>query len=204
MCFNENWRYQVILVNNFCLLELIYRWPLATKMSSRRQRSIPSGGRCRQVSLYCVRPMVKWLHQRVKPVARGNWLFADMVNRCWPITHFAHCRDVQFRAQWPSGHITQKWRRYYVKTTSLWRYYVTMTSFWRNNDVIITSCVQGGRLVGWVLYWGCLSNRLKGTMGFVKAHYWLALWRVWNWLNTCRLFQVSKSTTPGCKLLRTL
>ena len=74
-------------------------WPLATKMSSRRQRSIPSGGRCRQVSLYCVRPMVKWLHQRIKPVARGNWLFADMVNRCWPITHFAHCRDVQFRAQ---------------------------------------------------------------------------------------------------------
>ena len=44
-----------------------------------------------------------------------------------------------------SGHITQKWRRYYVKTTSLWRYYVTMTSFWRNNDVIITSCVQGVR-----------------------------------------------------------
>ena len=43
----------------------------------------------------------------------------------------------------PSGHITQNWRRYYVKTTSLWRYYVTMTSFWRNNDVIITSCVQG-------------------------------------------------------------
>ena len=28
------------------------RWPLATKMSSRRQRSIPLGGRYRQVSLY--------------------------------------------------------------------------------------------------------------------------------------------------------
>ena len=27
---------------------------------------------------------------------------------------------------------------------SFWRNYVKMTSFWRNNDVIITSCVQGG------------------------------------------------------------
>ena len=30
------------------------RWPLATYMSSRRQRSIPLGGRYRQVSLYIV------------------------------------------------------------------------------------------------------------------------------------------------------
>ena len=43
----------------------------------------------------------------------------------------------------PNRHITQQWRRYYVKTTSFWRNYVKMTSFCRNNDVIITSCVQG-------------------------------------------------------------
>ena len=41
-----------------------------------------------------------------------------------------------------SWHITEKWRPYYVKTTSFWRNYVKMTSFWRYNDVIITSCVQ--------------------------------------------------------------
>ena len=67
------------------------------------------------------------------------------------------CRTL-FSMSGPSGHITQKWRRYYVKTTSLWRYYVTMTSFWRNNGVIITSCVQGGIVMGllclhlWFIY----------------------------------------------------
>ena len=39
-----------------------------------------------------------------------------------------------------SRHITQKWRRHYVKTTSFWRNNVKMTSFWSYNDVIITPC----------------------------------------------------------------
>ena len=42
MCFNEDWRYQFTPDNNFSLLE----------MGSRRQRSIPLGGRYRQVLLY--------------------------------------------------------------------------------------------------------------------------------------------------------
>ena len=43
---------------------------------------------------------------------------------------------------YPSRHIMQYWRRYYVKTTPFWRNYVQNTSFWRYNDVIITTCVQ--------------------------------------------------------------
>ena len=37
---------------NLLLLTISAFWPLATKMSSRRQRSIQLGGRYRQVSLY--------------------------------------------------------------------------------------------------------------------------------------------------------
>ena len=51
--------------------------------------------------------------------------------------------------QEPSKHITQPWRRYYVKTAS---FYVKMTSFWRNDDVFITSCIQGEGT--------CVKNRL--------------------------------------------
>ena len=53
MCFTEDWRYKFTLANHISAFWSSSRWPLATLMSSRRQRSIPLGGRYRQVSLYC-------------------------------------------------------------------------------------------------------------------------------------------------------
>ena len=64
-----------------------------------------------------------------------------------------------------SGHTTQLWRRYYVKTTSFWRNYVKMTSFWRYNDVIITSCVQ------WAVAW-----RTAWYMWLPWSHYLNICW----------------------------
>ena len=70
----------------------------------------------------------------------------------------------------PSRQITQKWRRYYVKTMSFWCKYVKMTSSWHNNDVIITSWVQGENVDLW--------DRHK-----IKTLWSLDCWRCWGRLS---------------------
>ena len=55
------------------------RWPLATYMSSRRQRSIPLGGRYRQVSLICL-----YMSSPYYSIGLIQWPPADVV---WALIH---------------------------------------------------------------------------------------------------------------------
>ena len=76
MCFNEDWKYQFTLANKFAFWSSS-RWPLATSMSSRRQISIPFGGRYRQVLLYMQvsKRFDKWAIDFVQMKFYENWVW---------------------------------------------------------------------------------------------------------------------------------
>ena len=98
-------------------------------------------------------------------------------------SHDVFKRNYRFIMHWlthlPSRHITQWWRRCYIKTMLFWRNYVKMASFWRNNDVIITSCVQGvwvynvGILICWFMPYFNPSHTCMMFLHFTEAPKYL-------------------------------
>ena len=112
MCFSEDWRYQFTLADNFCLLELIW-----AHMSSRRQRSIPLGGRYWQVSRY-----TKWHNECIQtPSMRPYCMVCGSYFSTWERFLRRHLNII-----WYNSHfVTSRGMLHYVQGTQLEIFHIT-------------------------------------------------------------------------------